>query len=888
MYLTLEEVVKELRRLTDLSEKHAGVLVVTAVRDTWTYADIEWLIDYAEEKGKITPEAAAIARMALMTPLTPDRCRSLINETRDWATGKFDLYRALTRAQLVMAIPPKIGRPARLVALMAVDFSTAKQFLAETKDGQIQRAIPHMRESLPCDPALADTAMFRYLTGFTESQTARYLARAGIGRVEQAIRLAGEDQMFQTSYQLVKALLRAHFDLDEAEAELYASRSENDYTVAMQTVLTDRFMKETMLDHQDAQSLMRMAHGDVEAARKLYLQELSKEPLVEAKNGDTRHPPDVQNNTHVIAVCGVADDAAFSASPAKDGWMISDFYLWKHVLEGIGKTQQWLTCEDPRDLVQKYGSINNFDTKVSPSGTTSAIQTSWADGYLHGDPFEERRVVLDKATLPFARQQVFVTPRGVALRNEFISRLESTCQKAAKANEHVLVLIFCHGEGVNAKGVDLGGLALGFTPEPTVSPKDFFTPSLFEKSLLKTPTVNISLFTTSCYSGHWVVTPRFKLIKPNAVMAGARPFEESHAWAESASQRHAGGVYSSAFLAELLKEPSESVEELEKVGDPDELRLYKQFRKDLLSEANRLCIPSKVNMELGSLPLFTTEGEQDPAFKRTGFALHHYKHNFDKLRRVPASDTNPYRDLKQDAQPTDPRVIDWIKRHPEGDTEYSDRTGGYGQTSRGIRSSVNYMIHIYCNSHPGPKTAPSYTGLHSTIQYFLCGGLDGTEKIVQLEHLRSQLHYRLWTMQVANQFARWLNLNKVPRIQDLDFEKMNLDLVDLQNENYKAIVPFNLFHPPTVLGSWGMEFRKPGRYLAYAFAASGYGPRQINEMLPRVLDRTIKAVSKRKVSAFSEGGGERRQASIGAMMKLMSSPRKKQRRSLLSAGWMQK
>ncbi|KAL9024609.1 MAG: hypothetical protein Q9180_007851, partial [Flavoplaca navasiana] len=311
-----------------------------------------------------------------------------------------------------------------------------------------------------------------------------------------------------------------------------------------------------------------------------------------------------------------------------------------------------------------------------------------------------------------------------------------------------------------------------------------------------------------------------------------------------------------------------------------------EFRKDVLSEANRLCIPSKVKMELGSLPLFTTEGEQDLAFKRTGFALHRYRQNFDKLRRVPASDTNPYRDLKQDAQPTDPRVIDWNKRHPEGDTDYSDRTGGYGQTSRGIRSSVAYMVHIYCTSHPGPNTAPSNTGLHATIQDFRAGMFDGIEHIGQVEHLRSQLHYRLWTMQVANQFARLLNLNKVPRIQDFDSETINLDLADLQNENWQVIMPFNLFQPPQTFGNWGKEFRKPARYLAYAFAASGYGPQAVSQMLPKVLERTIKVVSKRKVSAFSESGGERRQASIGAMMKLMSSPRKKQRRSLASAGWM--
>ncbi|KAL8639934.1 MAG: hypothetical protein Q9226_008808, partial [Calogaya cf. arnoldii] len=386
MSLTPNEVVKTLILLTNLSENHARLLVATAVRETWIYADLESLIDDAEEARKITPEVAAIGKMAFMTHLPVDRCRNLINETKDAATDKLDLYRAITRAQLVLDIAPKIGRPARLAALMSVDLATAKQFLEEAND-RIQRAIPHMREGLPCAPAVADIAMSRYLTNFTESQTTRYLARAGEGGIEKAIRLAGDDGIFQSAYHCVTALLRVRFDLDRSEAEMYASkatihtsRTEDNQAIAIQLVLTDRFMKETMLDREDARVLMERARGDLELARELYLQELTKEPLIEAKNGDTRHPPDVQYNTHVIAVCGVADDATFSASPAKDGWMISDFYLWKHVLEGLGESQQWITREDPRDLVEKYGSIDQTITTTSSSGLASATQTSWADG----------------------------------------------------------------------------------------------------------------------------------------------------------------------------------------------------------------------------------------------------------------------------------------------------------------------------------------------------------------------------------------------------------------------------------------------------------------------------------------------------------------------------
>lgn len=53
---------------------------------------------------------------------------------------------------------------------------------------------------------------------------------------------------------------------------------------------------------------------------------------------DTRAPPDVDQGTHIIAILGIDeddDDLKNNASPSLgDGWMVSDFYLWMHVLDG--------------------------------------------------------------------------------------------------------------------------------------------------------------------------------------------------------------------------------------------------------------------------------------------------------------------------------------------------------------------------------------------------------------------------------------------------------------------------------------------------------------------------------------------------------------------------
>lgn len=47
-------------------------------------------------------------------------------------------------------------------------------------------------------------------------------------------------------------------------------------------------------------------------------------------------PPDVQPNTRIIALCG-ANDYNDNASPESDGWFLSDFYLFLHLLEDSRK-----------------------------------------------------------------------------------------------------------------------------------------------------------------------------------------------------------------------------------------------------------------------------------------------------------------------------------------------------------------------------------------------------------------------------------------------------------------------------------------------------------------------------------------------------------------------
>ena len=86
-------------------------------------------------------------------------------------------------------------------------------------------------------------------------------------------------------------------------------------------------------------------------------------------------PPDVSPKTRIIAVCGITNIGDL-ASPAIDGWFLSDFWMFNHLLRSAPVASQiWLTCCSPKLLVDQYGR------------------------YAHGNPFQRRRIVLEERLL---------------------------------------------------------------------------------------------------------------------------------------------------------------------------------------------------------------------------------------------------------------------------------------------------------------------------------------------------------------------------------------------------------------------------------------------------------------------------------------------------------
>ena len=130
------------------------------------------------------------------------------------------------------------------------------------------------------------------------------------------------------------------------------------------------------------------------------------------------------------------------------------------------------------------------------------VQTKWASRFIHGDLFETRKVVLDESLRPLVLAKVTsysilentarlqkgpwplravltgisgviysntIGPKGATLRDFFLQQLRNTMVDAAGSGDHVLIMIFSHGDYDSA-----GGLCIGV---------DLFTNNYCEKYL---------------------------------------------------------------------------------------------------------------------------------------------------------------------------------------------------------------------------------------------------------------------------------------------------------------------------------------------------------------------------------------------------------------------
>lgn len=143
---------------------------------------------------------------------------------------------------------------------------------------------------------------------------------------------------------------------------------------------------------------------------------------------NSRCTPLITPDTTIIAVCGPNED---NAGPNADGRFFSDFYLFHHLFRDTVKRQYWMTCVDPRHMVDRYVEL------------------------VYGDPrSDDRRIMLDESMKDNVKDIRVLGERDLLER--FLSCVADVSELFKTSRLPILVLVFGHRfEGFNS--ITIGG-----------------------------------------------------------------------------------------------------------------------------------------------------------------------------------------------------------------------------------------------------------------------------------------------------------------------------------------------------------------------------------------------------------------------------------------------
>ncbi|KAL8952777.1 MAG: hypothetical protein Q9222_001324 [Ikaeria aurantiellina] len=534
---------------------------------------------------------------------------------------------------------------------------------------------------------------------------------------------------------------------------------------------------------------------------------------------NTHTPPDITSNTRIVACLGITQA---TAAPKIDGWFLSDFMAFWHIFNGFTKHQTWLHCLDLNALVKAHSV------------------------YLHGNPYKNRKVVLDGNVLQKTKKSNHSLQwhSDVMLCSKFKTAVKEQCRAAEQAGENVLVLTFGHGD-LNTKGIALG------------STKKAFQKSQFQFAMkgFKTP---VTMVTTQCYGGGWTCSPAINF----SALAAAGLNTRSKSWRKIASTgRACGSMFATAIIEKLTKDPvtNKSLvdpEEDEESDDPPQEPTIEQHEsytrfcgsvyESLLRDIDRR------GMEHGMSFL-----AQDDAWSmfwsgRTGIPLAAYKQRWDRL-----SDWNPDVQLHPgDPMNRDPHVSDALREEynrleAQDKQQYGDantlrpteafgstlgkrKTSGlYGGSLPGLVATVKALGADYIASDFGNQDTADDGPLHGAIEWITRGNEHSIENI---EWALRCIQYRMGQQANAD---RYLEIMKIPQplgkpCCDFDANLVPKNVEKGKFEELRKLVFAKeaiIFPRPTSFESQGHPFYKGSLYLIAAFDIAGLSKNAVTAKL---------------------------------------------------------
>lgn len=497
------------------------------------------------------------------------------------------------------------------------------------------------------------------------------------------------------------------------------------------------------------------------------------------------------------------------ASPKRDGWFLSDFFLFYHLFRGLGVSQRWYTCENPEILVSRYGE------------------------YAHGDSASDYRVVLDKnmlADMKSAGNIRVSSPKD--LLQDFLDYLKAECKISSENGQPILLMIFGHGH------YKTHGIAIGGQGDPKTAPRLLYR---HLQTLMRGLNISLTLLTIACHSGGWLIQPKLNI----SGLSVADRLTQSMSWHASIGHSFHGSCWATAVTDSLIKMGDPKATQLQPgstsidVANLDEDVKSSTFAQ--LAKVIATTLRTELKAEMGhDISFAAQDDEWEKEWRdRSGIPLGTYQAQWDKLPRKP-----PQSNVSQSSGQT------------------AGQTGGHGRGHGGDHGFRNFltrqqgdtlladMCYRYLNSCPPvPRTASAILPYRAAEHY-----LRGTGPFTYSKaKVQAILSYRLEATDLATTLKD-LTLTQdgqtFPACHDFKYEVW-LETSESRGKAkaYWAILErlfgVDLLAEPNADQVY--EFPKFHHYLAAAYAENDVSPKAVDTAIA-----TMMAYKKAQVQALTE------------------------------------
>ena len=448
-----------------------------------------------------------------------------------------------------------------------------------------------------------------------------------------------------------------------------------------------------------------------------------------------------------------------------------------------------------------------------------------------GNPYEERKIVLDRAVCNSGAVNDIKVVNPKELRTTYLWLLETEAEEARRLNQTLLVLNFSHGE-METKGFWIGD-------EDNLADclliREDFQNAIGKKKL------DATLITTSCFSGGWIVKP--DPLNFTAVTA-ANADEVSMSWQESNS---IGRMCGSPFVSTLI-ETSGVMEQSERdVSFRDYTNMLLDVTK---TDVDRVC-------QLYGISFRPQDDYWNMDYReRTGVPLHDLWKRWNMLRPHPVQPAYGNPALNRYPNPLglpgghddDAAWQTYLTFNPVTDIA---PTGGFlgASGSKTIGGSLrnrlgngsekevlaNFHKHVlrqvakYEKSFPGPGGMTSNAILNSDIRYIREPKNEITAELLQ--RILNTLKYRSIMIRHANTLALFYKISgKSCGTFDITPDLTNVKNHRENSQKYSYIFNRLRTEPifPKPAPGQGRGFEMPVQYLAIALTFSGWNQGKVD------------------------------------------------------------